>query len=491
MIGKAIHRILKEKIEDLSDGQIYPIIVPQNSKHQIGSDSSYPQVVYHQFIDYENSKDVEPNIILCMLNIQVVSDKYSTVNLLSNEIKNTIDHYVDKSEFGLFGIKAFTENGKINNFIGNINIQNIFYIEEEDHYYDDLFLYSRSISFNVYYYESIDKLSYDGKYDSPMFYHLDFTTNKFSEKPSSTSGSYAGYPSATDNVKYAYNKIGEVKSKFQSFTSGPSDDVWERYWLGGVGSSSWTNMPQWKIAPDPIGGEGSLYITNYKNLTTRIKSGTGGSNSNLKIPYGALLVFVYRPVTQDNTDSNYLLGRSSNNDSIDGEAGLVIIHDKKAAGIDIKFNTGGSFVNSNMTNRTVTIATSTDSTNYFNAEYHFLAISLGSANHWLNSEGVNYKGWFEYFNSNYNPKLSSGQIVKNNSFDGFTTPIYGQGVNICSIGSFTDNVPGFKVYECMILLPNGPKSHGGAYSDSPFIMPTDITYNNIKNYIYNKYQNLL
>ena len=35
MIGKAIHKILKEQISDLATGGIYPIIMPQNAKYSL------------------------------------------------------------------------------------------------------------------------------------------------------------------------------------------------------------------------------------------------------------------------------------------------------------------------------------------------------------------------------------------------------------------------------------------------------------------------
>ena len=90
MIGKAIHMILKDKISELNSGGIYPVVMPQNAKYKLGDSSSYPAIVYHQYTDYETSKDKAPNIFFCRVMIQVISNTYKSVNEIGTKIRDIL-----------------------------------------------------------------------------------------------------------------------------------------------------------------------------------------------------------------------------------------------------------------------------------------------------------------------------------------------------------------------------------------------------------------
>ena len=162
MIGKAIHKILKNKISDLSSGAIFPVIMPQNSKFSLGDASSYPAVIYHNATEYVKTKDKLANMLQANISIQVVSKSYKKTNQISNQIRDVLDHYIDYSKNGLDEVKGFTtDTGYTYSFIDNIAIANIFYEEEEDEYFEDLFTYSRVIDYKIFYYNNIDKFSYN------------------------------------------------------------------------------------------------------------------------------------------------------------------------------------------------------------------------------------------------------------------------------------------------------------------------------------------
>ena len=105
---------------------------------------------------------------------------------------------------------------------------------------------------------------------------------------------------------------------------------------------------------------------------------------------------------------------------------------------------------------------------------------------------VNQAGWFEYFNSNYNPKLTTGQILKNNTITGNTDSMdsnHQSNFNFKSIGHAVESSSGFRMYEFLMFIPNEQQTHNIDLDAAPF-QPTDIIYKQIKEYIYKKYNQL-
>ena len=160
MIGRAIHQILKTHIAELSTGGIYPIIMPQNPKYTLGTSTSYPAIIYDIILDYETSKQSVPNIKKASLSINVISDTYIDVDNVSTQVRDVLDKYQDLSKEGINDVKGYTDpNSNPHNFCANIDINNIFYKEDQDDYIDDLFLYTRSTIYDVFYYDNLCCLS--------------------------------------------------------------------------------------------------------------------------------------------------------------------------------------------------------------------------------------------------------------------------------------------------------------------------------------------
>ena len=80
MIGKALHIILKDKIKDLNNGAIYPVVMPQNANYSISSSTNYPAIVYHNFTEYIVSKDDNPNMVYTKVMLQVISNSYKSMD---------------------------------------------------------------------------------------------------------------------------------------------------------------------------------------------------------------------------------------------------------------------------------------------------------------------------------------------------------------------------------------------------------------------------
>ena len=181
MIGKAIHTILKDKISELRDGKVYPIILPQNARNRIGSTKNYPAVIYHQYNEYNVSKDNQANMIYSRVMLQVIGKTYKDMDSISNKIREVLDHYKDLSTDGLVNVPGYTSQGYPHSFIKNVDISHIFYMDENDEYFDKLNLFTRRLEYDVYYYNDILQLSYDLKSSNnktptnPLIFSLDFT----------------------------------------------------------------------------------------------------------------------------------------------------------------------------------------------------------------------------------------------------------------------------------------------------------------------------
>lgn len=465
MIGNAIHTILKNKIISLSTGKIFPIIMPQNAKYKLGASENYPAVIYHHLIDYQVSKDKRANIIKAEVTIEVISKTYKETNNLSKKIKDILDQYQDLTDEGLTKVKGFIDiNGYKNNYVNNINISNIFYIDEKDDYYDELYLFTRALTFNVYYYDNIEKLNYNNNsISSPLMISLDSTQITDKNNGALMYDSGDKFPSSGTRVRKIINKLGKYNAK-ETPTS--SKIEYSEYLLGS--STSSLNPAYYNITPTPF-----LNFAFTQNLRA-VSSGF----KNISLSSGALFIMVYRP--SGTSGENYILGNQ-----VTGEEGNVIYsHKKVGSNITIHFNPCGDFTA--YSSRTISLATSTDSSNFWDADIHFMALSLGG-NKAQTGGSYNNSGWFEYFNSNYNPKLTTGQIIKDNSFDG-NSNTYSNSLTFASIGGNTTSM-GFNLYELLIFAPNAISTHNINADASPF-QPTDIIYKQIKDYIYNKYKSL-
>ena len=218
--------------------------------------------------------------------------------------------------------------------------------------------------------------------------------------------------------------------------------------------------------------------------TNTLKVNQDPADDKLFLPFGAMIILVYRPVGTD--AENYILG--SNIGTTDNRP-LIISHKKDGSNITIKFNPNGNEFNG--ASRERTLLTSTDSSNYWGGDYHFLCLSLGGSKKYTGGT-YNQQGWYEYFNSDYNPKLTTGQIIKNNSIAG-NTDTMGGGADtdffMERIGSPVNTSGGFNIYEMLIFVPNEKSTHNISNDAAPF-QPTDIIYKKVKDYIYNKYNEL-
>ena len=474
MIGKAIHTILKSQISDLATGGIYPIILPQNAKYSLSDASSYPAVLYHQMIDLQISKDKTPNLIKCELSIQVVSKSYKTTSKISDEIKNVLDNYRDFTSIGLDVVQGYQdEYGNNHSLIENIDISNIFFSDEKDEYYDELFLYTKAIDYDVYFYWNLDQFSYSkGKADvattissitNPLILSLDFTQVKSVDTSALLFSGISSVQrtSIADSslVQFLYNKIGNYYAQRT-----PTDNIIEYH-----------PYLRCEDADKPTWNSGTPAYCEF-STTKNFRTFTGTAYEPISLAYGGLIIFVYKP---DKTGGqNYISGNSV---SASEEGNMSINHEKQGLDIKIQFNPCGDLTT--YSSRTITLKATTDSTNYWDASIHFLALSVGG-NKAQTGGTKNNSGWFEYFNSNYNPKLTTGQIIKDNSFAG-NSDTYSNSLTFASIGSDQDSSSGFLVYEMLLFVPESSTGDDTA----PF-QPTDIIYKKIKDYIYNKYESL-
>ena len=476
MIGQAIHTILKSQISDLSTGGVFPIIMPQNSKYSLSSSSSYPAVIYHQMLDLETTKDKNPNMVKCDLSIQVVSKSYKTTSKISDQIKNVLDNYRDFTPVGLDTVQGYQDEYANNHsLIENVDISNVFFTGESDDYFEDLMLYTRAIDYDVYFYWNLEQFAYSkGKsatatsissFTNPLILSLDFTQIK------SLNNSALVFAGQDDNqrqsvesnyfVQFLYNKIGNYYAQ-----KTPTDNIVEYHpYLRCLDA----DKPTWFT-----GTTTPAYA--YYDANDNFRTFRGSAYEPISLAYGGLLIYVYRPVKDS---GNNLL--SGNFVSASEEGNLSINHEKAGSDIRIQFNPCGDLTT--YSSRTITLKSSTDSPKYWDADIHFLALSLGG-NKAQTGGSKNNSGWYEYFNSNYNPKLTTGQIIKDNSFTG-NSDTYSNSLTFAGMGSSEDVSAGFAIYEMMLFVPDSNIGN----DNTPF-EPTDIIYKKIKDYIYNKYESL-
>ena len=489
MIGKAIHRILKDKISELSTGGIFPVVMPQNAKYSISSNTNYPAIVYHQFTELETSKDKNPNIVFCRVMLQIIGDSYKSMEDISTKVRDVLDHYADKSLAGLVNVPGYTDGGYNHSFISNVDIQNIFYIEEEDEYFDKLNLFTRRIEYEVFYYDDIIKLNYDIKNSdgytpsNPLALCYDFTQSRLMRDEQAGVGGidYEDVIVDDDKVDYVFNKLGRVKSlSYNTLTT--TNYTYYEYMISGAPGGLPTYRPKYQdgISENTLP---FLEFDEYKSLV--VKSTDSPIDTQFVMPFGGMVILVYKPTGTGG--ENYILG--SNNETINIRP-LIFSHKKIGSDITIHFKPNGVAFDGASSERT--LITSTDSTNFWDADYHFFCLSLGGSKQYTGGS-VNQKGWYEYFNSNYNPKLTTGQILKDNSITGNTDSLDNDMDNnffISRIGQRQlDTSAGFRMYEMLLFIPNEVGTHNIDSDSAPF-QPTDIIYKKIKDYIYKKYTKL-
>ena len=476
MIGQAIHTILKSQISDLASGGIFPIIMPQNAKYSLSSSSSYPAVIYHQMLDLETTKDKNANMLKCDLSIQVVSLSYKTTSKICNEIKNVLDNYKDFSSIGLDEVQGYQDQyGNNHSLIDNIDISNVFFTGEIDDYFEDLRLFTRTIDYDVFFYWNLEQFAYSkGKtgtatsissFTNPFILSLDFT--QITSKETSAlvfAGQDDNQRTSANNdgdVQFLYNKIGKYYAQ-----KTPTDSIVEYHpYLRCLDA----DKPQWfKGTTTPSYG--------YFSGTENFRTFRGSAYEPISLAYGGLLIYVYKPIRSGS--QNFLSG---NNVSASEEGNLSVNHEKVGSDIKIQFNPCGDL--STYSSRTITLVSSTHSPSYWDADIHFLAISVGG-NKAQTGGTKNNSGWYEYFNDTYKPKLTTGQIIKDNSFTG-NSDTYSNSLTFAGMGSSEDSSIGFAIYEMMLFVPDSSTG-----DDSAPFQPTSIIYKKIKDYIYNKYNSL-
>ena len=471
MIGKAIYTLLKNKVSDLATGGIYPVVIPHNPN---GS-NNFPAVIYTTSIETLDSKDEEINIFKASVEIQVVAETYDSANKLSRKIKDVLDHYIDrerKEYLDPIFIEGFkTKDGYSHNYVSNINIDNVFFQDNDDDYFDDLQLFSITTLYDVYFYNNINKFCFDkgGLISNPLALSVDATQITSDDKGGliSTSASVQLNPSNTATTNVWLNTNGNFKGKETATSS-----VSEFNRLLAIGSIKYIN----NTTP------AYLKFGELTPFDCYIISNLSGTLTTLSIEYGALFILIYKPTT---VGQNLILGDFDTASPYDNSS-IYLAHSKVGSDITIKFNPRGYF--DNFSSETQTLITSTDSTNYWDADVHFMALSVGGNK--ANTGGTkNQKGWFEYFNSNLNPKLTTGQIQNDNSFAG-NGNTYSKSCTFAGVGGWGNitGSTGFNMHELLVFVPEG-KTKRNDVDSAPF-QPTDIIYNELKNYIYNKYKNL-
>tara|TARA_R100001463_G_scaffold65456_2_gene118746 strand:+ start:385 stop:1800 length:1416 start_codon:yes stop_codon:yes gene_type:complete len=470
MIGKAIYKLLKNEVSDLATGGIYPVIMPQNPNDS----NNFPAVIYTTSIETMDSKDAEINMFKATVEIQVVAESYDSANNISRKIKYIFDHYVDrktKQYSDPIFIEGFkTKDGYSHNYVSNINIDNVFFQDNDDDYFDELYLYSITNLYDIYFYNNINKFSFDkgGLISNPLTVSLDATQVTSENKSGLISALTTGQVSLGNggNPRVWLNTNGNFEGKETA-----SSDVSEFNRFLSIGSPKYYNDTTFAHMRFGQAVADSFHLSDLS-----------GNLKTLSIEYGALFILVYRPIT---VGQNILLG------DFDIDAGytnssLYLTHTKNGSDITIKFNPRGFF--DNFSSETETLITTTDSANYWDADLHFIALSVGGNK--ANTGGSkNQKGWFEYFNSTYNPKLTTGQIINDNSFSG-NTNTYNKSCTFASVGGWANGTgsSGINIHELLIFVPEG-KTKRIDVDSAPF-QPTDIIYNEAKNYIFSKYKNL-
>ena len=476
MIGKAIYNLLKSHISDLATGGIYPVVIPQNSTDL----SSSPAIVYNIVTSYEGSKNSEPDMTRAVIEFRVISNTYKKTDDISKSLRYLLDNYRDQTFSGLDNLRGYVDyKGSKHNLYKNIDIADIFYQDQEDDYIDDLFLYSRSIVYNVYYYDNINKFCLDYKdTTNPLILSIkaDASIEKYSPndtfKSALISSNIESRVNSGGNISRWYNSIGDVYSK-----STPTSSI-NNYinYMTSIGSPKFYST----AISDIIRPRVSFQTTDA--VCTAVDSGGASLDlTPIDLSLGALLVFIYRPTVTE--DYNFLSGDYS----IDGAVynpSICISHKKIGSDITLEFNPRGDFAS--FSSETISLTTSTDSTNYWDADLHFLALSVGG-NKAQTGGSYNQSGWYEYFNSNLNNNLTIGEILEDNTFTG-NSVTYSNSCNFASIGGLAGSA-GFDVYEFLLFVPSGAQTHGINADAAPF-QPTDIIYKKVKDYIYKKYKSL-
>ena len=363
-------------------------------------------------------------------------------------------------------------------------------MDEEDEYFDKLNIFTRRLEYDVYYYDDVLKLNYDIKNSdgytptNPLILAYDFTQKELMRRGSDT---YVGYEDKVytgsgnpyDLPIYVFNKLGKTKClKYIHTNNTYSNPSVLQYLTTNV---STIFRPTYT---ETTGVKPYLYFTGRNVLQNSVESAYPPSKINL--PFGAMFIMVYKPEVQ--SDENFLLGAM---DSGTDDNPIILSHKKGLTDITIKFNPNGKSFDG--ASRERTLISSTNSAAYWGGDYHFLCLSLGGSKDYTGGT-VNQAGWFEYFNSVYNPKLTTGQILKNNSIAGNTDTMTG-GVDerfwFSQIGTTTtgETSGGFRMYEFLLFIPNEAQTHNINVDAAPF-QPTDIIYKKVKDYIYEKYKSL-
>ena len=474
MVGKAIYILLKEKISELSAGGVFPVVMPQNAKYSLSENNSFPAIVYDCQNELIKSKDPNPNKIKSTLSLDIISKNYKEVDELSKKVKNLIDNYIDFSEKGLIingaYVPSYIDNfGTKHNFIKDIDVSTVFYKKEDDDYYDELYLYSRTIVYDIYYSNTVTRFSNF----SPLFLNYCFSLTNSTKATSAVFNEETMALSVLPYPRNSYNS-GGVYNKTSGFSWKPTtSDSNENY----------------KSYLTPFG---TVPFYNNDNRNRCSMSGVAALIpihdliSYINLAHGALIVFVYKPVDPNSTGrNNYLLGDISNISLIEG---MHLSHKKVGSDITVQFNPRGNFTDYSSDN--ITLISSTSSANYWDADYHFLALSVGGDKAQTGGS-YNQSGWFEYFNSDFNPHLTTGQILKDNSFSG-NSNTYSENLTFACIGGHGKDLLGsaqLNLYETIIIAPDLASTHG-INADSAYVQPTDIIYKKIKDYIYNKFKSL-
>jgi hypothetical protein len=458
MIGKFVYKLLTDNISELSAGGVYPVINPQDP----GTD--YPRIIYSCFTTFEKSKDQFPNQRKTSLSLKIKGESYDQVNLLSEKVRDLLDSFTDSQSTGQDGLPSYPDNdGYTHNIIDNIDFDKIIFDRSEDYYDEDLLLYSKIDTYNVLWYDDILRLCYDDKTTTPLFFHLDFGLKYL--------GTYWNSPplSSGNTVAWVYNRVIRPTLAFD----GATPTVWGGKWESAYGNNpAFDYRPIWNHATPTLPAK----ITFGDDDILGIEDPTGYGSGQFEIPYGGLFIIVYKPTGTE--DYNYLNGTPEN-----GNAKQILVsHSKIGSDIKIEVNFNDDFTDISASN---TLLSETDSTKYWDADVHFLALSFGGIPSKIGGAYTG-RGWYEYFNSDYNPNKTTGQI-ENSMISGTTDSISG-GIGWGNIGKYGGAFSaGFDIYETMGFVATEKRSDANDNAITPF-SPGGIIYNQAKNYILNKYK---